>query len=69
MVLLVDLFVQVIVQIQLVKVDHRSAAAAYKVAVGGDIGVKAFLAIDHTNTFYNALLLEEDQIPVNGTQA
>ena len=63
-----DFLVQVIVHLQLVQVDHRTAAVAYEVAVGSDGGVEAFLAIDHANTFYDTLFLEEDQIPIYGTE-
>ena len=51
-----------------VEIDNRAAAGANKVTVGGGIRVEALLTVDHAHALHGALLLEEEQVAVNGPQ-
>jgi hypothetical protein len=68
-ILLADGSVQILGQLQTVQVTDAAALGADEMCVRGSTTIKVLLTVDHAHTFDHALLLEEDQIAVDGTKA
>jgi hypothetical protein len=68
-ILLADGSVQILGQLQTVQVTDAAALGADEMCVRGSTTIKVLLTVDHTYAFDHPLLLEENQVAVDGTQA
>ena len=68
-ILLADVAGEGAVQLDAVQVDHRAAVGANKVTVGSGVSVEPLLPVHHAHALHLSLLLEKDQVAIDGAQA